>query len=106
MFARLTSAAAAARGAGSRRSFGTGATGIWEFIEGFCCAFWGRNHAGEKWGELLTFRKKKGSGDEKKATNQTLCSVLKRRRVSWDSCETRTSNQVHFKSLESNWAWP
>lgn len=70
MSAHVTSAAAKARGTGSRHSFGSGAKGIWEVIEGFGCSFWGRNHTRERWGKLLTFRKKTCSWNKKKKKSQ------------------------------------
>lgn len=107
MFACITPAAGEARGAGNRLSFGSGAEGIWQFKEGFCCSSSGRNHAGERWGKLLTFKKETGSRNEKNnQPDELLGAEEKASFVEGDSCGIRTSNQVHFKSHESNSARP
>lgn len=89
MSARVTSAAAKARGTGSRRSFGSGAGGTWEVIEGFGCFFWGRNPTEERWGKHLTFRKKTGSGNKKNNQLDELLGAEEEKAcfVEGESCE-------------------
>lgn len=61
---------------------------IWQFIEGFACSFWGRNHGGERWEKLLTFRKETGSGNEKNnQPDELLGAEEKACFVEGDSCE-------------------